>query len=366
MKKISLFVAMAMTVLSLNAQNAYLLLESSVSNLPTEYSEGEVAENPEQNAANWFQTQYVKKGIGSFISASEIAGAAAKGVKTIWVNVEREGLADIKDAKVSDGVVADLKAFVEAGGNLLLTKQAVMVAHRMGRMYEPTWGATGYNVGGDVWSINPHVGLWWTLADTRRDNWDHPIFEGLDEEAITDYSATMEEDGEAVPYPTLPLIGMVARTDDNISWIDYFRKDLSAADMKMVDTEGVTHYSNDNVLRLPDFEEDWNVKVLACWGHVQDYCGGVVVELNPDGNFKGRIMTIGASAYQWGSSNDYISNVKKLTKNALNYLTGEIESGVEKVAADKEVKGIYNVMGMKVETMQKGQLYIVDGKKVIY
>ena len=332
MKKIYSLVAAAMMAFSLNAQNAFLLLESSISNLPVENSEtelGTIAENPEQNAANWYNAQFVNKNLGSLISVSEISGAYAAGVKTIWVNIDRVGLNDIKDAGISDAVIADLKAFVEAGGNLLLTKQACMIAHRIGRIYQPSWGNQGYNLGGDVWSINPQVGLWWTLADSRRDNSSHPIYTDL--ETIDSYSAIMAEGAEPTPYATFPLIGAVPRTDNNIAWLDYFRKDPANPTATLPETEGVTHYRNDDPLRLPEFESDWNVKVLGIWGHVSDFCGGVIVEMYPDGDFKGSILAIGSNAYQWGQSNDYISNVRKLTKNSLNYLTESDTQGIEEV-----------------------------------
>jgi len=356
MKKIFLFVAAAMTAFTLNAKNAFLLLESSISNLPEENSEtdlGIIAENPEQNAANWYNNQFVNNNKGVLIGTADIRNALTNGITCIWVNIDRQGLDDIQTAGITDGVIADLKAFVEAGGNLFLTKQACKIAHRIGRIYDPTWGDGGYSVGGDIWSINPQVGLWWTLADSRRDNSEHPIYADID--TIQVYSATMVDGEEAVPYGTFPLVGMVPRCDRNIAWLDYFRKDpadpttiLTAEEAESAGIE--VHYANDNPLRLPDFESDWNVKVLGIWGHVQDFCGGVIVEMNPDGAFKGKVFAIGASAYQWGSSNDYIGNVKKLTKNALNYLTAE-ETAVENVMTDAKA----------VKTIENGQVIITKG-----
>ena len=98
-----------------------------------------------------------------------------------------------------------------------------------------------------------------------------------------------------------------------------------------------------DILRLQDFESDWNCQMLACWGHVLDFCSAGIVDMNPDGEFKGRVLGIGFAAYQWGNSNDQIGNVKKLTKNAINYLTGEVGEGIEDTkAAVKAVKTIEN------------------------
>ena len=41
------------------------------------------------------------------------------------------------------------------------------------------------------------------------------------------------------------------------------------------------------------------------------------------------------------------------------------KSGIDSINAKAAAKGIYNLQGMKVNEMIPGQLYIVDGKKVI-
>ena len=371
MKKLYVLVALAMLAFSVNAKNAFLLLGSSISNLPEEESVtdlGNIPENPEQNAANWYNNLFVRNGEGVLISTGEISTALQNGITCIWVNIDRVGLDDIMTAGISDAVIADLKAYVEAGGNIFLTKQACKIAHRIGRIYDPTWGNGGYSIGGDIWSINPQVGLWWTLEAARRDNSDHPIYAGID--TIQVYSTKMHEaDTVNTPFGTFPFIGMVPRTDNNTGWIDYYRKDpndpttiLTVEEAELAGIE--VHYANDNPLRLPDFESDWNVRVLGIWGHVSDFCGGVIVEMYPEAEFQGTVFAIGSNAYQWGNSNDYIDNVKKLTKNTLNYLTAE-ETAVENVTVDANVQGIYNIFGQKVESMQAGQIYIVNGKKVM-
>ncbi len=345
MKKIYCFAMAALFALSINAKNAFLLLESSISNLPTENSEtdlGTIAENPEQNAANWYKAQFVDKNLGQMISTSDISGAYAAGISCIWVNIDRVGLGDIKDAGISDAVIADLKAFVEAGGNLLLTKQATMIAHRIGRIYAPTFAAGGYALGGDTWSINPQLGLWYGIGQVT-DRREHPIYTDLEfDDTLFKYKPS--EEAEEVGYPTLPLVGAVPRTDNNCLWIDLFRKDPANPTATLPETEGVTHYQNDNILRLQEFESDWNCQMLACWGHVLDFCSAGIVDMNPDGAFKGRVLGIGFAAYQWGNSNDYIGNVKKLTKNAINYMTVEEEGqGIENTEiAPKAVKFFEN------------------------
>ncbi|MBQ9426134.1 MAG: hypothetical protein IJU36_00705 [Paludibacteraceae bacterium] len=365
MKKIYVLVALAMLTFSVNAKNAYLLLASSISNLPEEVSEtdlGNIPENPEQNAANWYNNLFVKNNTGVLLTTDQISSALANGISCIWVNIDRVGLEDIVNAGITDAVIADLKAYVEAGGNLLLTKQATMIAYRIGRIYQPTYSYGGYHLGNDIWSINPQLGLWYGI-EQHFDRSNHPVYEGV-EWCDTLQTYKPSEEAEPEPYKVLPLVGAVPRTDNNCAWLDLFRKDPENPTEILPETEGVTHYNNGDVLRLTEFEEDWNVQMLACWGQVLDFCSAGLVDMNPDGDFQGRIIGLGFAAYQWGNSNDYIDNVKKLTRNSLNYLTAE-ETAVENVELDPHVQGIYNIFGQKVESMQAGQLYIVNGKKVM-
>ena len=348
MKKIYLFVAAAMMAFTLNAKNAFLLLESSISNLPEQSSNtdwGEVAENPEQEAATWYKAQFVDKGEGVFLQKNELSGALENGINCIWVNIDRRGLDDIKTAGVDDAVIADLKAFVEAGGNLYLTTQATMIAHRIGRIYEPTFNGTDYHLGGDIWSINPQLGLWYEIEE-QFDRSEHPVYEDVEwDETIYTYKTSAEAD--PIPYKVLPLVGENPRTDNNCAWLDLYRKDPADPTTILTEDEAeaagiAVHYSNGDVLRLKEFEADWNVRMLACWGQVQDFCSAGLVDMNPDGNFKGRILANGFAAYQWGRSNEYIANVKKLTKNSLNYLTNGAQGVENTTTAVKATKLIEN------------------------
>lgn len=371
MKKFFFLMALATMVLSVQAEATigYLMTMNNKDAFPAENFEG-VDEKPEYNAAAWFETNYINKGIGRWVTLPEVAMGgweALQSLKVIWVNVDRVDLADLEAAGVNADVVAGLKAYVENGGNLFVTKQANQIIYQMGRIgYEPNWGAGGYHVGGDNWQINPNLCLWPPMGGAI-DRSNHPIFKGLTTETRS-FDFTYEGDTAAtpVPYEVFPLVGAVSRTDNNNFWIDYFRKDPVTGG-KMEELEGTTHYQNDNKLRLTDYEEDWNLTVLAVWGQVLDNCSGGLVVFNPEGNFKGTIISCGFAAYQWGTSNNFISNVQQLTANALEILAGD-NTAVENVATNNVVKGVYNIFGQKIEreNMVRGNIYIVDGKKVIY
>ena len=278
---------------TLNAQVAFL----KVSDTYPDYG----GEQPEQNAYNWFATTYSD---GNVVDMNHIPTDAAT-YKVLWVNVEREISEDDFDNLFPADKRTALSNYVKAGGNLLLTKKASRLACHIGRMgdrggskYYPTWNNSVYSVGGDVWTINAMIGAEFTLRDARQ----HPIFKDMT--TSTQYT-----------HESFPLIGKVNRSDNNCIWTE-------------METKAGGDTPNGNISTLNNFQSDWNCQVLAVWGHVRDYCAPVIVEFFPQGDYKGSVITIGASAYQWGSSNDYISNVQKLTENALTYLSqGGVEYG---------------------------------------
>lgn len=297
MKKIYLFLLL-FTATTLNAQVAFLKVSDSY----PDYG----GEQPEQNAYDWFVATY---GDGNVVDMNHIPTDAST-YKVLWVNVER----DISEADFDNLFPADkrtaLSDYVKAGGNLLLTKKASRLACHIGRMgdrvggmYYPSWGNSVYNVGGDIWTINAMIGVRDGLA--LRDARQHPIFKDMTRGLYNEFS-----------HESFPLIGKVNRSDNNIMWTEMERKD------------GAARADNDNLYHLQEFESSWNCQVLAVWGQVVNYCAPTVIEFFPLGEYKGSVITIGAAAYQWGSSNDYISNVQKLTQNALTYLSqGGVEYG---------------------------------------
>lgn len=366
MKRILLSLVLALIVFAGNAQVGYLLTATSIAALPQEVAEGE-AQQPEQNAANWFKTTYVDKSQGQFVSPAEVTNLDPSAVKVLWINIDRVGLNNLADAGISSDVINAVKAYVEKGGCLFLTKQANLIAYNIGRMgYAPGWGNGGYAVGGDVWSINAQLGLWPGIGQVI-DRRSHAIYNGLTEDATL---RAYDYEGQSYAFPTYPLVGAVARTDNNNMWVDLFRKDPQTGG-KMEATDGVTHYDNGDVNRLYDFESDWACQVLAVWGHVLDFCAPGIIEFYPQGNFKGTILTNGFAAYQWGTANNYIGQVQLLTKNSLDYLLTKAPanpSALGENIAPALNGAIYNIMGQKIEAeqMQKGQIYIVNGAKVIY
>lgn len=73
--------------------------------------------------------------------------------------------------------------------------------------------------------------------------------------------------------------------------------------------------------RVVIFESAQNCQILGGFGHTQgmDYAG--MIEFFPAGNYKGTVIVMGLAAYQWGTSNTDVNNVKLLTQGILDYLS---------------------------------------------
>lgn len=287
MKKIlSLFIALLFSYTAF-AQVAFLKVEET---LP-DYG----GQQPEQNAYEWFKTTY---GDANVVDMNHIPENVST-YKVLWVHVDRNISEGDFDALFPDEKRTALSNFVKAGGNLLLTKKASRLICHIGRMqkndntpYYPGWNNSGYSDGADTWTINAILGQNLTKRDARQ----HPVFKDL----------TTTGEGNDQRYP---LIGAVSRSDDNIMWNNVYRRDGNRADG-----------NDDNIARLNEFQDSWGCQILAVWGHVTNYCAPTVIEFYPQDEFNGSIITIGAAAYQWGTSNDHIDNIKRLTKNSLDYL----------------------------------------------
>ena len=347
MKRLLSLFALLVSILSVHAEATigYLLTESDKYAFPEENIDG-IAQKPEYHAAEWFEQNYIQTGKGTFISLTEVTTADLRTLKAIWVNVDRVGLSNLAAAGINNEVVAALKQYVANGGNLFVTKQANQIIYQIGRIgYAPTWESNAYVAGNDVWHINPHLCIHPTMGG-EIDCSTHPIYTDL-------YTQTrsFEHNGVYHEYSAYPLVGEITRTNNNNMWVDMFRKDPTTGG-QMAAKEGYTHYNNLDKRRLTDFEADWNCKVLAVWGQVLDACSPGLIIFNPTEDFKGQIISCGFAAYQWGTNNDMIANVRQLSANALAILTGEepgktiptdsvVSSGDRIFYMDMELEGKY-------------------------
>ena len=264
-------------------------------------------DDDESTAEEWFKKTYGDK--GAVLTPADIKAMSkidrAK-YSMIWIQIDRVGLqlgwrnlpADIVDPDV----IAKLKDFAQSGGNLFLTKHATQLSAAIGRIDDSLapglFGSGEGGEGGDIWTTNAVIG---SNCDPKYDHRSHAAFAGLD--------VLPANDGvDNYDHESYPLEGPGFREDHNCMW------DLNAYDLPAKVPTGK------NVVNA--WEQLTNSTVLATWGHVSDYCCAGIVEFNPTTDYKGTMLCIGLSAYEFNQrgGNQYQKNINRLTKNCIDYL----------------------------------------------
>ena len=238
--------------------------------------DNEEGQRPDFEAAAWFNNTYVKNGTGCFVKPSELATINEK-VHTLWVNSDHVGLESatlLADLGGEDFVDA-LKAFVNKGNNVFLSKQATRLAGDLGRSAYPSYANGGYGDGREGWKVGNN-------------------FAGVNHSGHSAFARTGEN-------PVILLNGR--HTDNN----NLFPK------------EG---YGDDEAA-LNKYQSDNNCLVLGSWGNGENpvfECAGMV-EFYPQEGVNGTIIAMGLAAYQWGSANlGEGSKMGTLTEDILYYL----------------------------------------------
>lgn len=274
------------TVESVEARVGYLIAENSVS---------EIEDDDERAAATWFQTHYASN--GDILTPADLSSLDPANYSMLWIQIDRVGIGqgwqNLPAALVSDDAIASLTNYVKDGGNLLLTKHATQLLVPIGRIdsaYTPNSFSDGEGgEGDDIWTINAILG---PSMDHTYDRRSHSIFSGL----------TTSDQYE---WETYPMEGPGWREDHNCMW----------------DCNAFGFSGEPDVVY--NFEETTTSTVLAVWGHVADFCVAGIVEFTPTGDYAGRIIANGMSAYEWNQNsgtNPYQSNLETLTANCINYL----------------------------------------------
>lgn len=285
---------------------------------------------------------------GIVIAPGEDSKIDASKIDFIWVHIDRVaiGHGNLPEAFGNDATVAALKTFVEEGGNLLLTKQATQLVHKIGRIedrFAP--GIYGDGEGGpgtDVWTIQAQIG-WFNRENEPSqfyDRRDHPIYKDL-------------RVSNAFEWESFPMEGTgdgseMWREDHNCMW------DLNAY---AYDAEGAN--------TVEKFERQNNAVVLGQWGHVQDYAVAGIIEFLPAGGTSingGRIIANGLAACEWSprqGGNAFHDNLEILTTNSMNYLD-KGNSSIESLEWGAEGSAVYfNMQGMPVaESSLRAGVYL--------
>lgn len=270
------------------ARPAFVLLADDVEGLQSVSAE-------EYGAAKWFEENYVNTGEGNFIAAADLASGINMGeVSMLWIHVDRVGLEagvnNLPAELVSNGAKTALRSYIQNGGNIYLSKHATQLVEAYGRVkaaYAPNiFGSPDGEVGTDVWAINAN------LVNGTYDKRNHPFFSGM--------TANTDANG------TYPLVGPVYRTDHNCMW----------------NLNQLT-FTKDGADNFDKFQKQTNSEIIATWGHVvDDAVSGLIIFLDDDDNFLGKVVCNGLAAYNMGNeeNTEYAANNQILTTNIINYL----------------------------------------------
>lgn len=241
---------------------------------------------PDYRTYQWFYDQYVRTGKGCFINPADMAAIPTE-VEVLWIHNDHVGLAsqDYYDALGGDTFREALRAYLNAGHNLFLSKQATRLVGDLGRNDFPSYNNAGYATR-DAW----RVGNEFFTGDDRIDLSSHPVY------------ANMETN------TTIMAAGN--HTDNNDVWQNF--------------AEGTTPTDRS---RFTDYEQAHNCRILGGWGHNTDLeCIGLV-EYLPQADLNGTIVAMGLAAYQWSMTDDEAANpsteqqaLQTLTSNILTYL----------------------------------------------
>ena len=265
-------------------------------------SEAELEDDDEIAAVNWFKQTYGDK--GQVLTAADAAKINPSDYPMLWIQIDRVGLGkgmnNLPACINSGSLLAKLTEYVKDGGNLLLTKHATQLVAGLGRI-ENKFDVNIFSDGNggegtDIWTTNAVIG---SSCSPAYDHRGHSIFSGLE----------VMPKGVQYDHDSYPLEGPGMREDHNCMW------DLNAY--------GLPTLAPDAKNVVDAFERITNSTVLATWGHVSDYCCAGIVEFNPTDEYKGRIIAIGLSAYEFNQNsgiNQYQKNTEALTKNSIDYL----------------------------------------------
>lgn len=265
-------------------------------------SEAELEDDDEIAAVNWFKQTYGDK--GQVLTAADAAKINPSDFPMLWIQIDRvgigKGMNNLPACINSGSLLAKLTEYVKDGGNLLLTKHATQLVAGLGRIenkFDVTIFSDGNGgEGSDIWTTNAVIG---SSCSPAYDHRGHSIFSGLE----------VMPKGVQYDHESYPLEGSGMREDHNCMW------DLNAY--------GLPTLAPDAKNVVDAFERITNSTVLATWGHVTDYCCAGIVEFNPTDEYKGRIIAIGLSAYEFNQNsgiNQYQKNTETLTKNSIDYL----------------------------------------------
>ena len=267
----------------------YVMSANSIAELP---------DDDERAAAEWFDRQYVQCNRGRFVNMWDLGNVNLDEIGCLWIHIDRQGMSpgwqNLSGGFNDAGFVANLKAYVEEGGQLFLSNHATQLLTAIGRLTEdqrPNEVSTGQGGwGADVWTMNACLGYG---SETVYDRRGHAFFEGMTLDFFNEYE-----------YTSYPMLSSGVREDHNCLW------DLS----KIKFTSGSD--------KIRGWELATNSTALATWGQYTQLNIIGLVDFDVTEVYRGRIVAMGLGCYEWAKQegNTYQYQIERLTENILESL----------------------------------------------
>lgn len=321
------------------------------------------ADNREGKAIyNFFKARYPENIIFRTTEDEIKSKISKKYYDCIWVHIDRPGILSAEDMPFTANgpVITALKQFVEDGGNIYLSKQATMLIDDIdAKLPEPN----RVNLGEAQTTVEENEPWFANIMHNGKDYTMHPIFHDMNQ--VTRWGMAMVElaSGKDVKF-----------NDNTAMWQVYGERETPLKNT------------------LEEFENDYNARVLATWGHNDNdamWFGGIIEfksslysrqnaprRVNsgiPMDERRGIIMANGMGGYEWTpkeGSNESLDEIQKMTANILAYLSPAAEEEVEEVtvtvSATNQENGIYSepFSTTGTVTIEKGITLEVTGGSV--
>ena len=341
MRKNVLLVAFALisATFAISAQNkvAFVGLSDNISDL--QWDDEDV-----YDAAVWCVNTYG----GDYLPVSQITPAKLSEYSALWIYYDNDYLAAAPSEIADDPTVLGyLAAYYKTGGNLLLCTYGNYLLGSVGRIPANLLNITDTGTGSanpDLWGATAIYGTW-EAAPIVIDRSSDPLYAGL---------VTLPKDRpDGNTYTIIPLNDGGWKEDHNCFW-DMSRSGLG--------------YGNGDPKNITVFESTYACQILGSWDNVSDYCGAAIARWLPQGDFQGKSIAIGIAAYEWhtnsGVANQYLDNIKKLTVNALDELSGKT-SAIDNVKFNNTVISMDNdVLKIDGENISSAKIYSVNGMEL--
>lgn len=292
-----------------SAATAFLLLDA-VSSLP----------QSERNCAEWFLNGNVKSGAGRYLAVTDLSNIPAT-VKTIIIHADRESVFDFSTYAEA------LKTWVKNGGNLVLMRQATILAYDMRRIdyaphnealvmeENPQQAGLDDRTETNFTSINVRMGTRSGVPALEANSKGEVIVDRSGDDFFNGMDITDGENGQKI----ITLNTATRRASNRCFWQEMYFQNPGVNNPE--------NFATESRAKFDTFESKYNCQVLAVEAGILDFCLPAIIRFKSGTynaeTWKGSIMAIGAGGFQFNNENQANFEVLgHIVENAKEYVSG--------------------------------------------